>query len=319
MGTIDVRIPTYQRPALLRRALKSLVDQDYPRFVGTVFDDDPLGGAEPVVRQLNDPRVSYVRNAARLGAAANIDKCFKMRAISHSDWSLVLEDDNFLLPGCLRHIAEVMRMTGAKLALFNQRIADSAGELRPESETTRGCWFHEGWVDAQQLHASTLLMEGISNGGLVWRTDSGIRLAVGSSLNFTSLHEACRSLLIETRFWFSEEALAVWSNLPRDATARHQEENRIVGRGQQSITRFVLKSYGWPGAIRALSFVDSPPRKEQLISRLLHAGALLTALRIDPKGALSKLPLFFKGLVARLAVNDPCRTFFREMASRRTE
>lgn len=315
MSLFSIAVPTFRRPVLLQRALESLINQTEQRWEAFVFDDSPAKEGEHVVKTIADERVHYHHNAQQLGAAANVDACFGMRLSKRPGWGCVLEDDNFFLPEFLEHVAHVMNSQQPQLALFNQRIHRSDGKLAPESDTTRGDWYSEGWIDPLNLHASLLLMEGLSNGGVVWRTDMNIRLEVGPSVRFTTLHEACRSLLIRTPFWFSKKALAVWSELPLQQTARHQERNRIVSRGTQSIMRFVLATYGWPAVVRAAAFARDHGRKEKLISRLIYAGAITAAFRLDSTLAYRALPLLVKGAAVRAFVGDPCAQFLNTIAS----
>lgn len=306
-----IAVPTYQRPEMLRRALESIVAQTFPNWQAFVFDDSPLDEAEQVVSAIGDPRIHYSRNPIRLGAAANIDRCFGARLSGLEGFGLVLEDDNFLLPTFLAYAAGVMQKTGARLVLFNQRIARGS-TLVPLPETTRGNWFSEGWVDHRDLHASLLLMEGLSNGGIVWDLQEGIRLEVGPSVRYTALHEACRSLLVRERFWFSLEALAVWSALPIQFTARKHEANRSIGRGVQALTQFVLRD-DCDCVMRGLLLADTEKKKTQLVIRLLHAGHLTEAFRVDVTIANAHLGVFIKGLLLRLIMDDPCSAFLKQV------
>src|SRR5438876_1081588 len=98
---VEVRVPTYRRPRLLRRALDSLVAQGYKDWRCIVFDDSPDREAEWVCNGLADPRIVYVSNNKRLGAGPNLDQCFRKRAYCAGDLFCVLEDDNYLQPTCL--------------------------------------------------------------------------------------------------------------------------------------------------------------------------------------------------------------------------
>lgn len=304
---------------MLREALESLLSQTEPRWEAFVFDDSVGGEGAEIVRELRDRRVHYFQNPRPLGAALNIDACFGERLAGRNGWGCLLEDDNFWMPQFLEHAADVMNSHQGSFALFNQRIQRSNGELASEEETTRGDWYCEGWIDPHDLHASLLLMEGLSNGGIIWRIGGPTPLQVGGSVKLTALHEACRSLLVRAPFWFSKKALAVWRDAPVQETARNEEANRIIGRGNQSITRFLLRGYGWDSVARALLFAHTPARKEQLVSRLLHAGAFSAAMRVDSAIARRKVSLFFKGIAARLSVKDPCREFLQRLSITRSQ
>src|SRR5579862_1131830 len=42
-GTVEIRVPTFRRPELLRRALASVIGQTYPDWRCIVLDDSPHG------------------------------------------------------------------------------------------------------------------------------------------------------------------------------------------------------------------------------------------------------------------------------------
>lgn len=311
---ILVAVPTYQRPVLLRRALASLQEQSWQQWEAYVFDDSPSGEGADVVKGMDDERIHYAKNPGRLGAAANIDLCFGERLRGHDGCGFVLEDDNFLLPSFFERASMVMESTGATLALFNQRIAQPSGELAPESRTTRGAWFRDGWVECRELHASLLLMEGLSNGGIVWRIGADVQLAVGASVKFTALHEACRSLLVRDRFWFNQSAFAVWMDFPHSESARLVEKNQLITRGTQAITRFVLARYGQAAVDLATVVARANSATTQLVRRLLHVGALRYALAVDPREAVRSLAFLPKGIASLLIRPNPCHEYLARLA-----
>lgn len=298
---------------MLRRALESLLAQGERRWSATVLDDSPDAEGFDVVAILGDRRIKYQKNVTRLGAALNIDQGFGDFHPADAEYSFVLEDDNFALPGFLEHAESVMAATGARLALFNQLVAHGIDGARTLSDSTRGSWFPEGWVAPEDLHSSLLLMEGLSNGGIVWRPDSQLRLQVGGRVRFTALHEACRSLLVNEPFWFSSDTLLVWTELPIDRTARIDESARRLGRGYQSIIRFVLHNYGEQALTRAYRFASDGLRRASLTRRLLHAGAIREAFATDAVSASRQILTYGKGCVSRWIVPDPCAAFLAEL------
>src|SRR5262245_29142476 len=68
MWKVEVRTPTYRRPALLERSLRSLIGQTYPHWHCIVLDDEPGGGqAHEVCARLNESRIIYQPNERNLG------------------------------------------------------------------------------------------------------------------------------------------------------------------------------------------------------------------------------------------------------------
>ncbi|MCW2528696.1 MAG: glycosyl transferase family 2 [Pseudonocardiales bacterium] len=63
---ISIVLCTYARPALLAAALQSVLAIDYPVFEVVVVDNDPASGSvAPVIRAIDDPRVSLVLEPGR--------------------------------------------------------------------------------------------------------------------------------------------------------------------------------------------------------------------------------------------------------------
>ena len=175
-------------------------------------------------------RITYKKNEARMGAAGNIDQCFSPRAMLSGHYGCLLEDDNYWLPDFLAELNRNIIKTDSQLILANQRINDEGRGFQGQDTTTRGDWFCDGVVSPLYLRGSLLLMEGISNGGLVWRLEDKLDLRVGPTVKEAGLQEACRSLLVSTPFLFISRALAVWTSMPQSNSARAQEI-RIVRLG----------------------------------------------------------------------------------------
>lgn len=89
---VSVLLPTYQQPELLRRALRSVLAQDYPQMDVLVSDDSTDDAVERVVAQEQDTRVRYHRNAGTLGPAQNWNRAMDVargryiKFMHHDDW-----------------------------------------------------------------------------------------------------------------------------------------------------------------------------------------------------------------------------------------
>ena len=94
---ITTVIPTYRRPALLRRAIESALSQTYPHLRVLVSDNASGDETAEVVEELSqrDPRIVYHVQPENRGAAANFQ--FVMDAVETEYFSF-LSDDDFLLP-----------------------------------------------------------------------------------------------------------------------------------------------------------------------------------------------------------------------------
>jgi glycosyltransferase involved in cell wall biosynthesis len=95
--SITTVIPTYNRPQLLRRAVKSVLCQTYPHVRVRVYADGAGEDTMEVLRNLSqeDPRVQYQRHSSRLGIGRNY--LFGMEHVETPYFSF-LGDDDVLLP-----------------------------------------------------------------------------------------------------------------------------------------------------------------------------------------------------------------------------
>ncbi len=94
---ITTVIPTYRRPALLRRAVRSVLAQTFPKFEVCVYDNASGDDTGKVVQELTatDSRVKYFCHPQNIGAGPNF--VFGMSRVQTPFFSL-LSDDDVLLP-----------------------------------------------------------------------------------------------------------------------------------------------------------------------------------------------------------------------------
>jgi glycosyltransferase involved in cell wall biosynthesis len=95
---ITTVIPTYRRPQLLQRAVKSALEQKGVSVSVRVFDNASGDETADVIARLavDYPRLHYHCHESNLGAAANFE--FGLRSVDTPFFS-ILSDDDYLLPG----------------------------------------------------------------------------------------------------------------------------------------------------------------------------------------------------------------------------
>jgi len=249
-----------------------------------------------------------------MGAAGNIDQCFSPQAMLSGNYGCLLEDDNYWLPDFLSELSGSITETNSQLILANQRINDEGSGLQGQDITTRGDWFSDGAVSPLYLRANLLLMEGISNGGLVWRLEDDIDLRVGSTVKEAGLQEACRSLLVRTPFRFISRALAVWTSVPQAASARAEDTYRTFGRGMQSVRSFVLRCHGRTVVNVARQIAEKRGLNSRLVETLSYSGYPHLAGNLVRGRTYEACRGVAKGLAIRVVQDDPCDCFIRSLA-----
>ena len=107
---ITVIIPTRERAEVLRYSLRTAVMQDYDHLEIIVCDNFSSDETESVVNCTSDTRIRYINPGKRLSMSHNWEF-----ALSHvkDGWVTFIGDDDGLLPGGIRKIAEVIEQTKA--------------------------------------------------------------------------------------------------------------------------------------------------------------------------------------------------------------
>ena len=98
---ISVIIPTHNRARLLRRAIRSVLDQAHANLELIVVDDGSDDETPAMLRELDDPRVRTLR-IERGGAGAARNEGLGMAT---GDLVAYLDDDNVMHPSWLRSVA----------------------------------------------------------------------------------------------------------------------------------------------------------------------------------------------------------------------
>lgn len=95
---ITTVIPTYRRPATLRRAIRSVLDQTFPDFRVCIYDNASGDETAAVVDEfrVRDSRVEYLCRSNNIGGLANfMDGANRVKTPFFS----FLSDDDVMLPG----------------------------------------------------------------------------------------------------------------------------------------------------------------------------------------------------------------------------
>ena len=101
---ISVILNTYNRAALLPRAVESVLAQTHEAFELVIADDGSSDRTREVVAGYDDPRVRYVRQRnAGLSAARNLGV-----ASSSGRYVTFLDDDDEVMPGWLEAFHRIL-------------------------------------------------------------------------------------------------------------------------------------------------------------------------------------------------------------------
>jgi glycosyltransferase involved in cell wall biosynthesis len=145
---LEVFVPFWGDPELLYATIDSVRTQTDPNWRMTIVDDcypDPSVARHFALE--DDPRITYVRNEANLGIAANFEKC---RRMASADLVMFLGCDDLLHPDFVSRARELMAAhRDAAFLQMGVRVIDETGAtsaplgdrvkalLRPRSTLTR--------------------------------------------------------------------------------------------------------------------------------------------------------------------------------------
>ncbi|MCX6953945.1 MAG: glycosyltransferase [Verrucomicrobia bacterium] len=181
---VRVYLPTYRRPALLRRAVESLRAQTCADWICELHNDAPDDPAPAaLVRELADPRITLHHHERNLGPIATFN-------LAHSGapepFFTLLEDDNWWEPDFLETMLGVLAArTEAEIAWANMRIWQETPSGWTDTGTT--IWPviatpHVSLAWPQLLQFDSPLH---SNGAMLARAVTGDRLQVPPATLFS--------------------------------------------------------------------------------------------------------------------------------------
>ncbi|MER8593712.1 MULTISPECIES: glycosyltransferase family 2 protein [unclassified Mesorhizobium] len=104
---ISVAIPTFRRPDTIRRAMDSILSQNFSSWELVVSDDEGRDGPTwAIVAEYarTEPRIRIVENCRGRGQVENTNNAMLACA---GKWIKLLHDDDWLAPGALKTFAEV--------------------------------------------------------------------------------------------------------------------------------------------------------------------------------------------------------------------
>lgn len=131
----NIIVPTRNRAGTLVHSLRTILRQDYPNFRVIVSDNFSTDDTRTAVESFHEPRITYVNTGRPLSMKENWD--FALQHVQDG-WVGFVGDDDGLVPGALRRVAEVIAETGL------QAVTSS--------------WCRYTWPSKGLRHASQLIL-----------------------------------------------------------------------------------------------------------------------------------------------------------------
>jgi glycosyltransferase involved in cell wall biosynthesis len=132
---VTVAIPTHQRAMTLRRAVESVVAQDYEPIELIISDNASTDGTRLVCEEYaaRHPWIRYVRLDANIGAIANFES---LRRRSNGEFFLFLADDDWIDPGLVTACVDALQADPASALVAGRALYHGLGEVKADLHPT---------------------------------------------------------------------------------------------------------------------------------------------------------------------------------------
>jgi hypothetical protein len=123
---VSVLITTFNRSGLLRRAINSVLMQDFRDYEIVVIDDCSPDDTTEVVASYNDPRIRYIRNESNIGSKLGdraILRHFIYDLMRGKYWIYLCDDDYWLYPDLLRRQVDAFNSYDNVVSVFGGQLS----------------------------------------------------------------------------------------------------------------------------------------------------------------------------------------------------
>lgn len=124
---VSICIPTYNGSKFVKKALESVLGQDYQKLEIIINDDNSSDDTLDIVKSFKDPRIKIYTNAVNLGLVSNWNKTV---SYAKGEFVKLMCQDDIL---CERAISTQVKLLkenpGASLSIGNTYVIDSADRI----------------------------------------------------------------------------------------------------------------------------------------------------------------------------------------------
>ena len=154
---VSVVIPTYNRAALLPRAMRSVLAQTFRDLELIVVDDASADGSADLVERCNDPRARVVRLTKNGGVSRALNEGI---AVARGEWVAFLGDDDEWLPELLGRLTARVDAGGGAFSLVysNARVEPAAAAPERAPHLPEGDVLDDLLNGTMQLYTSACIV-----------------------------------------------------------------------------------------------------------------------------------------------------------------
>jgi glycosyltransferase involved in cell wall biosynthesis len=251
----EIRIPTYKRPHLLKRALSSVIAQTMGDWRAIVLEDSPQNESVDVVNHFNDDRIEFRKCSRNRGVAGNLSYAFSPEPFCKgARYACVLEDDNYYQPRFLANATERLEESNLDVFCGNAQVAqlfENGTQIIQERYTMSQIYGHSiREIDIKE-RLRAFLSGGcvIGNLCLVWKLGKSIDLSVSGEQFSQIAQERLRAISWIEPMIFDPEPNAIWTNFAdKETLDKTRSHNRRWRRSQ------ILMNTKWVSVMKKCKF-----------------------------------------------------------------
>ena len=169
---ISIIIPTYNRPDLLKQCLHSCLNQTTPPTEIIIGDDSKDDLSKNLVEEIKKSspaiRIEYFKNSPSKGQIGNVN--FLIEKVT-SDYTILIHDDDYLLPNCISDLSAPLKKDPTLDASFGkQYLVDMEDHIdEQESEGLNQAYYRIPEFVGSKLssYESGILQQFPNNGYLI--------------------------------------------------------------------------------------------------------------------------------------------------------
>ena len=234
---VSVIIPSYNHCAYIKQAIDSVLDQTFSDFELLIIDDASTDGSHEVIREFDDPRITYWAKETNSGSAATINEAIRL---AQGKYISILNSDDFYHPQRLELLVNDCEQNNIRFAATDIELVDADGHLIFD----KGHWWIEWFEKLKSYYVATNdIFQGLLQGNFFITTSNFfIRRDVFAHIGFFYEYEyvldyefILRFLSFypqDIKFWLDAKLLSYrlhgMNTIRKDPVAANKETHQIL-------------------------------------------------------------------------------------------
>jgi len=229
---VSICIPTFNRPDLLSRALRSALAQTYGNLEIVVTDNSDGPVTRQLVESLNDPRIRYYKNPENIGSVANV---IHVVSLARGKYIHLLMDDDLLTPNAVQLMVgpfESHPSVGVVMAPM-AIIDEEDRRIFPYFYVFRKMYYRyrfqvgDGLVERRKVLKDFLTRDYpcCVPSGIMYRAEALQKAgSFDPKSDFAVDLDICMRIAVCYDFYYVDEVLSAWRYMPSCATAAYAQK-----------------------------------------------------------------------------------------------